>query len=304
MRTEIIHPDSRDSWRSLRSKDVTSTEISVLFDLSPWQTKLELHHNKANQVVIELEENARINWGNRLQDAIAAGIAEEQGWKIRPMTEYIRAPDHRLGASFDYEILDLDGILEIKNVDSLVFKDGWLVSEDKQVEAPEHIEVQLQQQLMLAKKKVGYIGALVGGNRVELIKREPNAAVHEAIVDAATDFWHNVDNNLPPPPVFPGDAGFISKLYSSSTKGKVMDASDSPEFINLMQAYRDVSDQIKERQQLRDALKAKLLMAADDAEKVVWPGGSLTLGMVKGGPVSYVREDYRGFRPYFRKTAQ
>ncbi len=303
MRTEIINPDSRDSWLRLRVADVTSTEVASLFDLSPWQTRLELHHNKANQTVVEIEETDRMFWGNVLQDAIANGIAKQQGWKIRPMTEYIRAPDLRLGASFDYEILDIDGILEIKNVDSLIFKEGWLVSEDKEkVEAPEHIEIQLQQQMMLAKKKVGYIGAFVGGNRVELIKREPSVAVHEAIVEAAYDFWLGVDTHEPPPPQFPEDADFICKLHSSSTAGKVMDASGSPEFINYMLAYKEVGEQMKELQGRKDEIKAKLLMAAGDAEKVVGPWGSLGLGIVKGGSVSYVREDYRSFRPYYKKV--
>lgn len=303
MRTEIINPDSRDSWKRLRAMDVTSTEVGALFDLSPWQTRFELHHRKFNKTVVEIEETSRMNWGNRLQDAIAYGIAEEQGWKIRPMTEYIRAPDHRLGASFDYEILDLDGILEIKNVDSLIFREGWFVGEDnKKVEAPEHIEIQLQQQLMLAKKKVGFVGAFVGGNRVELIKREPSVAVQDAIVEAAEEFWDGVDKNTPPPPQFPDDADFICRLNSSSTGGKILDASGSPEFINYMAAYKETSDKIKELEGVKKTLKAKLLSAAGDASKVIGPWGSLSLSMIEPCQMNYMRQGYRNFLPFFKKV--
>ena len=65
-----------------------------------------------------------MKWGTRLQDSIAMGIAQDQGWSIRPMKEYITDTDLRLGASFDFAIGD-DGLLEIKNVDSLVFHKQW-----------------------------------------------------------------------------------------------------------------------------------------------------------------------------------
>src|SRR3990172_11795006 len=122
MPVETIKPKNEAEWLSLRMKDITSTEISALFGISPYSTEFELWHRKKNKLYVDFEETERMTWGLRLQNAIAKGIAEDQGWKVRRMNEYIRIPELRIGASFDFSIEGKDiepGILEIKNVDSL-----------------------------------------------------------------------------------------------------------------------------------------------------------------------------------------
>src|SRR3990167_5628915 len=100
----IIKPTSEADWLSLRTLDITSTEISALFGCSPYSTAFELWHRKKSGVIVQLKENERMFWGTKLQDAIAAGIAEEQGWAIRRMNEYIRNAELRIGSSFDFAI--------------------------------------------------------------------------------------------------------------------------------------------------------------------------------------------------------
>jgi putative phage-type endonuclease len=179
---ERLKPESEDHWLALRTQDITSTEISALFNLSPYSTYFELWHRKKEAVVVRLEENERMKWGSRLESAIAEGIAEDHGWIVRRMDEYIRDKDMRIGASFDFSIEEWKvgtatpeyekGLLEIKNVDSLVFRDGWTQDEDGDLEAPAHIELQVQQQLLLTGRPVVHIGALVGGNKVQMIERQ------------------------------------------------------------------------------------------------------------------------------------
>ena len=163
---EYFQSLTREEWLERRVDDITSTEISALFGLSPYMTEFELWHNKKNRTVVALEPNDRIKWGTRLEASIAAGIAEDQGWQLSIMSKYMRDTEMWLGSSFDFGIGD-DGILEIKNVDALQFREKWTVDGDN-IEAPPHIEMQLQQQLMITGRKYAYIGALVGGNQVKI----------------------------------------------------------------------------------------------------------------------------------------
>lgn len=300
---EIIKPENREHWLKLRSLDVTSTEVAALFGISPYLTEFELWHQKKAGLVVELEESGRMKWGSRLQDAIAQGIATDNGWDVRLMEEYIRDPDLRAGASFDYEIRSpIKGLLEIKNVDALIFRDGWAVDEDGDLEAPPHIELQVQQQLMLSHKPIAYIGALVGGNRIEEIKRLPDEAVHAAIRQKVAQFWESIDLNQPPEPDFIRDAEFITKLYGYAEPGKVVDASGDDEFSMWAMEYKRLGDEIKTMTEVRDGYKARMIQRMQDAEKVLGLGFTVSAGVVAEADISYHRKAYRTFKCTWKKV--
>ena len=219
MSIEIIQPNDEKQWLELRTKDITSTEVSALFGISPYMTKFELWHRKHRGEVVKFDPNERMKWGTRLQDAIAAGIAEENKWSVMRMTEYIRDPELRAGASFDFSLDTYEsensepGLLEIKNVDSLQFKNGWTQDDEGNIEAPLHIEIQVQHQLMVSQRQFAYIGALVGGNKLVLIKRTRDENVIRRIREVIAEFWGTIEANIPPSPDFEKDADFIKDLY-------------------------------------------------------------------------------------------
>src|SRR5262245_1850578 len=109
MAREVVPYVNEQAWLAERLRDVTSTEVAALFDASPWITCFELYHAKRERVVEARADNDRMRWGRRLQDPIAHGVAEDQGLDVRRMNEYIRNPEARLGASFDFEITGARG---------------------------------------------------------------------------------------------------------------------------------------------------------------------------------------------------
>jgi len=303
--SEIFKTTSTEEWQRLRARDITSTESAALFGLSPYVTPFELWHRKRAGEIVELEPNERMKWGTRLQDPIAAGIAEDQGWKIQRRAQYERLPDRRLGASFDFTILGGDGgdgLLEVKNVDPLVLRDEWVVDDDE-VEAPPHIEMQVQHQLMVSGLRYAYIGALVGGNRAFLIRREPAAEIHESILARAGDFWRSVDAGNPPKPDFSRDADFIARLYRDVRPGRVIDVSGDAEVAELVAGYRQHKAAIDEHEAGRKEIKARLLTKIGDAEKALGKGFSISAGAVKSTRVeAYDRAGYRDFRVTVKKS--
>lgn len=314
MLTETIKPENEAAWLELRKQDITSTEVSALFGCSPYATEFELWHRKHDGLDSGFEENERSTWGNRLQDSIAGGVAADQGWTIRRMDEYVRLPILRMGASFDFSIeagkvtppgaLPFDipnGILEVKNVDSLIFKQNWIEYDAEDgggLEAPPHIEIQLQHQLLVSGRSFGYIAAFIGGNKVVLIKREADAVIHEAIKQKVAAFWASIEAHQEPAPDFKKDSAFIAKLYKYATPDKVKDMSGDESFNDLCRRHKEFGDAEKAAKTEKDAIKAEILMLVGDAEKVVGDGGfsSLTLNAVGPAHVEYDREGYRMFK--------
>ena len=309
---ETIQPKDEKDWLELRKQDVTSTETAALFGLSPYMTQFELWHRKHDKMEVEFTVNDRMKWGTRLQDSIAAGIAEDQKWKIRRMSEYKRDTDLRMGASFDFSLcftipgdgkpikstMVEDGILEVKNVDSLAFRDGWIVDGDN-VEAPAHIEIQVQQQLALSGMKTAYIGALIGGNRVVLIKRVPDQQVIGSIKKRIGELWASIQAHHEPKPDFARDSDFISRLYSFAEPGRVFNADERVS--KLAFAYKQASQAVKEAELKKDSAKAEILTLIGDSEKVIGEKFSISAGITGPAHVSYDREAFRNFRINWKK---
>lgn len=308
-----ITPDNEQHWLDLRTQDLTSTDVAALFGVSPYSTLFEVWHRKRNGTGSTLSDNERMRWGRRLEATIAQGIAEDKGWTCSPFKDYMRIPQFRLGASFDFigwekgvvghGIRGMGHILEIKNVDSLVFKQTWTEDGDS-FEAPPHIELQVQHQLLVSGLKVAYIGALVGGNRVVLIRREAQADIQNAILREALKFWASVEAGQEPAPDFERDAAFIASLYQHAEPGKVLDAQGDEETARLVMAYQQASHEVKVAEEAKKAAKAALLVRIGDAEKVKGEGWTISAGVQ--GPVevpAHTREGFRNFRITFKKSA-
>mgnify|MGYP000944914705 CR=1 FL=1 len=295
MTIEIINPKDEKHWLELRTKVLTSTEIPALFGLSPYCTLFELWQRKKNNYNVEFDPNERSDWGLILQEGIAKKFAKDNKWEIRRMDEFIQDNDLRIGSSFDYAIGN-DGILEVKNVDGLVFKDNWIEDDVGNIEEPPHIGIQVQVQLAMSKRDFAFIGALVSGNKGILIKRTPEPSIIAAIKKRVSEFWASIDNDTPPSPNLSEDSEFIKRLYSYAEPGKIFDARSDSEIETLVKEYKELGGTIKTADERRDAIKADILMRIGDAEKVLGNGFSITAGTVGPAHVEYERSAYRMFK--------
>lgn len=306
MNREIILPENNEHWLLLRSKDITSTDVSSLFDISPYCTKFEMWFRKKDASIVEIDLNERMKWGIALQDAIAGEYAKENKLSIIRMDEYIRIPEFRIGSSFDFSIESMSnkdgkGILEIKNVDGLEFKNKWLANDEGDIEPPFHIQLQIQHQLLVSGRCYGYIVALVGGNKVYSFYVEANQNIFDMIKKSVKGFWDSIDNDSPPEPDFSVNSDFICSMYQHTDPGKIMDASDNAYISELAEEYHNLTNQISDIESKRKEIKAKLLINIDDNEKVIGDCYTISSGMTKESYVNaYTRKPYRNFRIYWK----
>lgn len=281
-----IHPFvDKQTWLELRAKDLTSTEVAVLFGKSPYMTLPELWDMKRNQQVQVLEENERMFWGTRLQDGIMRGFAERNGWTTRPMNEYIRDPELRIGSSFDYELTLPDSSLaigEVKNVDYLQFVKEW-VDDAEGLQAPVHIELQVQHQMMVSGHEQTYICALVSGNTARIVHRGADADVQGAMKYKIDEFWKTIEANQPPALEFERDADFILSKYRQVIPKKCVNKERDANFRAAALAYTEIGKQIKGLQEQRKGAQANLVFNIGDAEKALCGDFSVTSSLTKEG---------------------
>ena len=300
MKREVILPESRDQWLHLRKQDVTSTGVSALFGISPYRSVYQLFNEKARGWEDEIKDNARMLWGRRLERSVAEGIAKDNRLEVRPLAEYIRIPELRIGSSFDFETPDMD-LFEVKTVDSLTFKNDWFELPDGGFAAPRHIELHVQHQLAVTGRGLCYLAVLVGGNRAHLLYRVRDEKTIDEIFQKVKQFWTMVDANQPPPPDYDRDCKNVAKMYSYAEPNKVI--SGTAEVRDWALEHKDLSVEIKDLQKTQGILKAKILEAIGDAERVEGEGFTISAGMTSPVKISeYERKGWRQFKINRKKS--
>ena len=292
MTIETIQIQSQDQWLAERVKDVTSTEVSALFDLNPYLTQFELYQQKSTGQVVKIPENTRMKWGKRLEAPIALGVAEDEGWDISKLDVYMRQTETRIGSSFDYMITsssDGPGIMEIKNVDGLQYRQKW--TED---EAPEHIELQIQHQMLVSGMKWTALVAMVGGNDPKIIYRNFDEDIAKSIAERVAAFWSMVLSGTAPSADYSRDADAIISAYRQVHAGQIFDATGDNEIASMVMDYQTMGAALDDLETRRKAIKAQLLEKIGTAEKVIAPWGSISAGMTKDTPPKIITADMVG----------
>lgn len=301
----ILQPADEAEWLAMRRQDVTSTEAAALFGLSPYTTEFEVWHQKKSGEAVAFNDNERMAWGRRLEPTIAQGVAEDLGWTVEPFKTYIRDDEIRMGSSFDYRIIDPkqgDGILEIKNVDRSVFAKKWIENADGDIEAPEHIELQVQHQMEVADLNWCVIAALVGGNELKLAHRKRDRAVGKAIRNKVTEFWKSIDENRPPAPDYERDYQMILSANLGEVGDDVIEADETLD--ELFGEYMEASAARKEAESAERIAKAKIMERVGTASKVRSVYGTLSCGASGATQGKLITADmvgtYTGARKAFR----
>lgn len=285
---ETLSFSNESDWLEARKGDVTSTEAAGLFGAGSYdnsRTFYELYNIKAGLLTpAAFKGSDRTKWGNRLEAAIALGIAEDHGVIVEPFKVYMRIPELRMGSSFDFKIVGLAdgfdgeetvrnmfrdhgvGVMEVKNIDSLQFRRQW-IDDGESIEATPQIEMQVQHQLEVADLNWSLIAPLVGGNTPKVVIRKRDREVGEMICEKVAELWERIAEGNPPEPDFERDADTISKLYVNNN-GLEVDLSENGRLIALCAEHEAAKVAKQEAEKRQKAAKAEILTIIEAAKTV------------------------------------
>ena len=295
MTTKSYPITDKQSWLENRLLDVTSTEVSALFNLNPYQTEFELYHQKKDKVVVNIDDNERMAWGRRLEDSIALEFAERNKFKVEQFDVYMRDPDLRMGSSFDYKMVSETepAILELKNVDVLAYRKNWIEYDEETISPPDHISLQLQHQLEITGYNVGYIVALVGGNTMKVVKSKRDPEIGKIIKEKVKNFWKKIQSGTEPNPDYTKDAQYIIKnLCNQADASLILNADEDMD--KLIDEYNLVNKEYKSLEKTRDAIKAQILDMSQNASKIISVNGTISCGMSKPNKGKLITQEMVG----------
>lgn len=297
-------------WLELRKQDLTSTEAAGLLGAGAYdnsRTMYELYQIKSGALEAKpFKENSRTVWGNRLEAAIAAGIAEDLGLIVEPFKVYVRIPELRMGSSFDFQIVGIvegfsgdetvrdmfrkhgPGIMEVKNIDGLQFKRNW-IEDGEEIEASPQIEFQAQWQLEVADMNWSLLAPLVGGHTPKPVIRMRDLEVGALLREKAAELWQRIADKNPPPADFTKDAGTIGRLYAADD-GSAVDMSDNARLIELCAIHEAEKKRKKDAEDKQKAAKAEILTLIEKHKTISAGQFSVTAGGRKESYRAYHRE--------------
>ena len=269
MTTQLTPIRDKDEWLDKRKSYITSTESASLFGLQmpSLPTAFELWHIKRGLMDQGIEVNNRMIWGNRLEDVIAKGIAEDAGFKLFPMHAFAHDDDDKIGSSFDNVIECPERgtcLLEIKTVAYRDYKEKFIEDDDSNfIEAPEYYEVQVQHELeVLGKYDWCCLAVFVMDTRdVKLIWRERDKDFGAAIRNKVREFWAMEE---PPAPDLEKDSDLLARMHRANSSDKTMDATEHPEFDVLAMSYLQEGEKEKAAKAAKKKLRSQMILAMED----------------------------------------
>lgn len=245
-------PTDRAEWLALRQQYVGASEVAALFGV---QADYQLSHYALWHVKRGIApppvDGPRVTWGKRLEEVVAAAVAEEHSAIVQP-GRYAVADGCQAGASLDFEFIadpigefPGPGVLETKNVDWMIHRRQWTDGEP-----PPHILLQLQHQLLCTGWAWGAVAALVGGNDLRLYRYAARPRLLADIRRRVDAFWASTE----PPPADGSDGAshVLAALYPTPVDDSLdmRDSNEWPEavqqFIDAAAAKKDATEQYDE----------------------------------------------------------
>ena len=272
-----------------RTKFLGASEISAVLGINPFSTPLQVWAIKTKEIEApDLSDNEACEWGTRLERVVSEKFAEKHGVKlIARKTRYVHPEHDFLSCELDNIIAGTEELVEIKTVNAWAYKQ-W----KNQDEIPDHVVVQVIMQLGLSKRKVGWIGCLVGGQRYLEKRVEFDQEFYDDMVEKCVAFWKMVQEKTPPV-AEAADSSFMIELYPTAgadLKEATQDIVDAVGALQLLKSEAIVLD--KQKKELEAKIKAVIgeNLGIDTPEYVV------TWKEQKGSTYTVTKKDTRVLR--------
>jgi putative phage-type endonuclease len=274
MSRSILTADlTKEQWLLARLPFLGASEVGAALGLNPYRSPFDLYREKiGDPSFIPFEGNEYTKWGNRLEDAIAQGFAEDHGYKIQKDNK-IRIHDNDvLSCSLDRVIVGSNnghttpGVLEIKNMSSYAY-DKMVKNE---FDIPLTYYSQHQQQFGITGYTWGYFVMLVGGNDMIVKEMVPDPEYIKQQEEAAITWWKDhVVAKTPPMLTQPDLKDPESTALVNETKVA------SKEIYNVHQAAMKLKERMKDLKKEHDACVKQIQEECGTAKTLEYDGGAL-----------------------------
>lgn len=276
-RTEI---KDRAHWMEMRSKDITASSAGALLGVHDYITPLQLWLEKSGQGE-DVEETPAMRRGKRMEPVAIEILRDEHpNLSFEVPKFYVRDSEARLGATPDLLATCPErgpGIVQIKSVESMIFRKKWLDNETKEPTPPLWIMVQAIVEAHLTGAKWAAVAPMVVSHGIDVPLID--IPIHEGVIDrvkaATADFWTKIDAGEMPSPDFSRDGELLARIYAEDN-GEAVDLTFDNRILELLDEREKLSAVRSDADEKLKANRAEIIAKLGDHASAIVPGWSLT----------------------------
>lgn len=253
---------SKEDWEKLRSATIGGSDAAAILGLNPYKSPYALWAEKTGKVTPEdISQKESVRLGTDLEDYVAHRFMEATGKKVRRENYTVFRDDMPYAhANYDRLVIGEEAGLEIKTTNALH------LSKFKNGEFPATYYCQCVHYMMVSGLERWYLAVLVLGIEFKVFVIERDEAEIEALRMAEENFWHQVQNDLPPE-----IDGMDSTLNALNAAFPVSDP--DADAVDLTGCAADLvildecSRQIKELEEKKKAAQSRIMETLGEAER-------------------------------------
>lgn len=181
---------------------IGGSKISVIMGHNKYKSRYQLWH-EMKKGSSDFKGNELTHWGSKTEPLIVQEYAERTGEEVLSLDEVKSLLDERIRVNIDGFTQDDDffTLLEAKNVEPRVFADDW----DGGQTVPQHYYDQGQfsahiicrfQPFLVGTIRIRFV--VLSSKSWHCIEVDYDHSYGEEMYDAATEFLHDLDNNIEP----------------------------------------------------------------------------------------------------------
>jgi predicted phage-related endonuclease len=268
----------RQEWLALRRKGLGGTDAAAILGVNPYRSALDVYLDKKG-LVPELEENAAMEWGKRLEDVIATKFVDDNvvqhdwsggnkvgfGFYLRSAQEIGGLLQHPQQGGFGFMLATPDYFeptqswgLEIKTAGAMMAPQWG--DPPSMLNVPEHYRVQCEHYMIVTGAAMWYLAVLIGGRDYRVYEICPNEDRVEKHKAALLRFWNeNILADLAPELDASKAADtYLRASHPEATAGMIAgNADDEDDYAKLLllrdtrdiaaEEYKTAENQMKDR---------------------------------------------------------
>ena len=167
-----------------------SSDAAPACGVSPYATPLDIYLAKRGEP--NNLDSLPLRFGTFNEPFVLSEFTRETGRQVSDCQEHFRHPEFAfIGAT-------VDGISDGAIVEAKTTSLGFDT-------LPDHIEVQVQEQLACAGLQLAFVPVLMRGRDFKIFEVKADADLQEMILERMARLWLRVQEGDPPPPMSPGD---------------------------------------------------------------------------------------------------
>ncbi|RWP05080.1 YqaJ viral recombinase family protein [Mesorhizobium sp.] len=266
----------RAAWLSLRSGDLTASDIGAALGLDPYKTPLALYAEKTGQLMPQ-SDSPIMRRGRWLEPAVVEALRDRHpDWDVQRCNFYLRDTEIRLGATPDViAVTDQPGLtnVQLKIVARPEYERRWADG------PPLYYLLQTLAEGMLMDVERSMLAALVvdtySADLVE-IDVPRHAAAEARLRDLAVTFWDNIATGKRPAADVTRDAETVAAIFPQSVKEPVLDLSADNRLGTLLPERSRLKEEIGAAEKRVSEIETEIKSKLGEAERAELPGWRLS----------------------------